>query len=140
MRGPEPAGAMHDRTFFCGGTQDMPKDEWDEASLYFKLPDGKKAVADDAYKGISEKVTVSLDGHSKQVRDFINRAKARQESYHWRLASYNVLSNRFRHGHGKSAKEKLAMHKMCTEAVCVIVQYDLKYHPVMQLTGKLKVE
>ena len=82
MRGPEPAGEMHNRTMFCGGTKDQPESEWDDSALYFKLPPGKKAIGDSAYKGIPEKVTVALDGRSKRVRDFINRPKARQESYH----------------------------------------------------------
>ena len=138
MRGPEPAGEMHDRTLFCGGTKDIPIEKWDKNSLYFMLPTGKKAIADSAYKGIPEKVTVALDGQPKEVKDFINGAKAREESYHWRLATYQVLRCRFRHGHGKSTEKKIAMHKMCTEAVCVIVQYDLKHHPLMQVTGKLK--
>ena len=82
--------------------------------------------------------TIALDGHSKKVKDFINAAKARQESYHWRLKTYTVLSGRFRHG--KSTDEKMAMHKMCTEAVCVIVKYDLMHNPLMHLMGKIKAE
>jgi hypothetical protein len=140
MHGPVPAGGVHDRTLFCGGTQDVPQERWDNTSLYFKLPQGKKAIGDSAYKGIPEKVTITLDGHSRKVKGFINRAKARQENYHWRLKTYSVLRCRFRHGHGKSTAKKIDMHKMCTEAVCVIVQYDLKHHPLMQLTGKIKVE
>ena len=138
MQGPEPAGEMHGRTMFCGGTKDQPESELDNSALYFKLPPGKKAIGDSAYKGIPEKVTVALDGQSKRVRDFINRAKARQESYHWRLKTYQVLRSPFRHG--TSTAEMMTMHKMCTEAVVVLVQFDLKYHPIMQLTGKIKVD
>ena len=117
---------------------DQPKEEWDDQSLYNQLPKGKKAIGDSAYKGIPKKVTIALDGHSKKVKDFINAAKARQESYHWRLKTYTVLSGRFRHG--KSTDEKMAMHKMCTEAVCVIVKYDLMHNPLMHLMGKIKAE
>ena len=136
MKGPIPAGSMHDRTVFCGGTKDQPKSLWDKTALYFQLPKGKKAIGDSACSGLPDKALVSLDGHCKKVRDFINRAKARQESYHWRLKTYEVLRAAFRHG--TSTEDKISLHGTCTEAVVVIVQYDLKYHPVMQLTGKAK--
>lgn len=138
MKGPIPAGAKHDRTVFCGGTKDEPKSLWDKSALYFQLPKGKKAIGDSAYKGLPDKFTVALDGHSKEVKNFINRAKARQESYFWRLKTYQVLRSTFRHG--RSTSEKMSLHKTCTEAVVVLVQYDLKYHPVMQLTGKIKLD
>ncbi|KAL7548803.1 hypothetical protein ACHAWF_012061 [Thalassiosira exigua] len=138
MHGPIPAGLKHDRTIFCGGTQKEPKTNWDRQSLYFQLPEGKKLIGDSAYSGIPEKVTVAMDSHSKKARDFINGAKARQESYFWRLKTYAVLRGRFRHG--KTTDDKLDKHQMCTEAVCVMVQYDLKHHPLMQVTGKVKVE
>ena len=85
MRGPNPAGKMHNRTAFCGGKKEQPKSEWDKSALYFQLPDGKKAIGDSTYKGLPDKVTVALNGHSKRARDFTNCAKARQESYHWRF-------------------------------------------------------
>ncbi|KAL7524072.1 hypothetical protein ACHAXR_000422 [Thalassiosira sp. AJA248-18] len=90
MRGPKPAGEIHDRTFFCGGKKGTPKEEWDKRSLYFKLPPGKKAIADSAYKGMPEKVTVALDGQSKEVKNFINHAKARGEVIigDWRLIKF----------------------------------------------------
>ena len=136
MVGPLAAGEKGDRTIFCGGLLSEPRESWDQASLYNRLPKGKKAIADSAYKGISEKVTITLNKHSSRVKKFINRAKARQESYHWRQKTYDVLGSRFRHG--TSTEDKKAMHQMCVEAVCVIVQYDMKYHPLMQLTGKIK--
>ena len=105
-------------------------------SAAVKLLNGKKAIGDSAYSGLPDKVLVYLDGHSEKVRDFINCAKARQESYHWRLKTYEVLRGAFRHG--TSTKDKILLHGTCTEAVVVIVQYDLKYHPLMQLTGKAK--
>lgn len=117
---------------------DTPKEDWDKTALYFKLPQGKKGIGDSAYKGIPEKATVALDGQSKQTKDYINGSKARQESYHWRLKTYQVLRSPFRHG--KSKNSKLRVHKICAEAICVIVQYDLKYHPLMHVTGKVKVD
>ncbi|KAL7537796.1 hypothetical protein ACHAWF_011304 [Thalassiosira exigua] len=136
MNGPVPAGLVQDGTLFCGGNLNQPKQDWDKRALYFKLPPGKKAIADSAYKGIPEKVTVALDGQSKTAKDFLNAAKARQENYNWRLKTYSVLRHRFRHG--KSTEDKLEKHKMCVQAVCAIVQYDLRHNPLMQLIGKIK--
>lgn len=128
MRGPFAAGEKNDKTVFCGGTKKEPKDKWDQEALYFKLPEGKKAIGDSIYEGIPEKVTCVRDGQSPIVKDFLNRALARQENYHDRLWAYGVLKQQFRHN-----VNKMAQHKMCAEAVNVIVQYDLKYHPLFDL-------
>ena len=129
MRGPMPAGEMHDGTVFCGGSLDIPKESRDQEALYYKLPEGKKAIGDSAYKNIPEKVTTFAK--NKEAKDFINRAKARQESYHARLKCFHVLTTPFRHG--MSPEEKMKLHKMCAEAVNVVVGFDLKYHPLMEL-------
>ena len=71
-----------------------------------------------------EKVTITRDGQSKDLKQFLGRAKNRQESLHTRLKSFNYLYHRFRHG--KSTQNKMELHKMCVEAVCVIVQYDME--------------
>lgn len=123
-----PAGEMPDGTMFCGGSLDEPEESWDQEALYFKLPEGKKAIADSSYKNIDKVTTFAK---SKEAKDFINRAKARQESYNSRLKCFHVLTIPFRHG--KSTAEKMALHQMCAEAVSVIVGFDLKYHPLMEL-------
>ena len=128
MNGPIPAGEKDDRTMFCGGTKGQGKDNWDKSSLYSKLQDGKKAIGDQAYEGIPEKLTVVRRGHSKEVKNFLNRALARQENHHARLWAFQVLRQDFRHN-----KDKMSQHKMCTEAVNVIVQFDLPYHPLYGL-------
>ena len=48
-----------------------------------------------------------------------------------RLKSFKVLSGRFRHS--KGAANKLEAHQRVFEAVCVLVQYDLKVHPLMEI-------
>ena len=128
MRGPIPAGEKDDRTLFCGGTKDVTEENWDQSSLYFKLKDGQKAIGDKIYEGIPHKVTVKRRGHPKDVIKFINRVCARQEHYHSRLWAYQVLRQDFRHN-----KDKMSQHQMCAESVSVIVQYDLKYHPLPQV-------
>ena len=129
MRGPKPAGEMHDGTMFCGGPLNEPKETWDPEALYFKLLAGKKAIGDSAYKHIPEKVITFAN--SDEAKKIINRAKARQESYHWRLKNFHVLSTPFRHG--QSPEGKIELHQMCAEAVGVVVGLDLKYHPLMEL-------
>ena len=57
MRGPFPAGAMHDGTLFRGGKKEEKMEDRDKASLYFKTPLGKKAIGDSGYEGIPEKAT-----------------------------------------------------------------------------------
>lgn len=113
---------------FCGGTKKLPKENSNKSLLYFKLPQGKKVVGDSIYEGIPEKVTCVRNGQSAAVKEFLNRALARHENYNGRCAVYKVLSSTFRHN-----KNKMELHKMCTEAVSVINQYDLKYHPLFEV-------
>ena len=78
-----------------------------------------------------EKVTFLIDGHSEKTVKFINRAKAHHENYHHRLKEFAVLGSSFRHG--KSTETKMAMHQMCVEAICSIVQFDLQHHPLLEV-------
>lgn len=113
---------------FCGGKKEDGVESWDKAALYFQLKDGQKAIGDQAYEGIPHKVLVRRRGHSKEAKHFINRALSRQEIYHGRLWAYHVLRQVFRHN-----KDKLNQHQMCTEAVNVVVQYDMRYHPLPEV-------
>jgi len=134
INGPYPAGKYHDKTLFCGAeSMDDPKDQWNRNALYFRIPDGKKAVGDSAYEGIPEKVTVKRQGHPKDIVEFLNRAQNRQETYHSRLENYTILIHRFRLG--KSSDDKMDLHRMAVEAVAVIVEYDMKYHPLFEVYG-----
>jgi hypothetical protein len=129
--GPFQPGKYHDKTIFCGAeNKDTPKHEWSRSALYFKLPNGKKAIADSAYEGIPEKVTVKRQGQSKEVTEFIDRAQNRQEAYHARLDSYAVLRHRFRHG--TSTENKMNLHNMCVEAIMVVVHFDLRSRPLWE--------
>ena len=132
INGPHPAGKCHDKALFCGAeSMDCPRDTWDEEALLFQIPEGKKAIADSAYEGLPEKVTVKRPGHTVQVFRFLDRAQNRQESYHSRLKAYKILTDRFRHG--TSSQDKMDLHKMAVEAVAVIVDYDMKYHPLFRV-------
>ena len=130
IRGPFKAGEQHDKTVYCGGTADIPIEKRNKNALYFKLPRGKKGVADSAYRAI-DNVTIKREGQTKEVQRFIDRALNRQESYHWRLEGYDILKQRF--CHGKSTEDKMKLHKMAVEMVAVIVHYDLKHRPLFEV-------
>jgi hypothetical protein len=130
MRGPFVA-SIHDMNVFRGGDRD-DKSNWDRESLYFKMPPGMRAVGDSGYGGEPDKITVSKSEHSKEMREFLARAKNREESLHSRFSSFGVLKERFRHG--KGTQNKMDLHQSCAEAVCVIVQYDFENgHPLFEI-------
>ena len=87
-----------------------------------RFPIGKESIEDTGYECIPEKVTITWHGQSNELKQFLVRSKNRQESMHTRLKSFNCLCRRFRHR--KSTQNKMDLHTMCVEAVCVIVQYD----------------
>ena len=132
INGPYPAGLCHDKALFCGTkSMEEPPETWNRDALLFQIPDGKKAIADSAYEGLPEKVTVKRPGHTANVFRFLDRAQNRQETYHSRLENYNILYHRFRHE--KNTEDKMDLHKMAVDAVAVIVEYDMKYHPLFQV-------
>ena len=122
------AASIHDITIFRGGEADEDEDDWDHNALYFQLQDGEMVVADSGYVGEPSKVVVSKDEQSSEFKEFLARAKNRQETFHWRLKSFNILGHRFRHG--KSTQERMKLHKMAFELVAGIIQYDYENgHP-----------
>lgn len=115
--------SMHDLTIFRGG---KPNEEKDARALIFKIPQGKKAIGDSAYKGEAGpggKVSISHDEDSAQLKKFKARAKARHETFNGRLKSFNVLDLPYRH--------MKIEHAIVFEATCVAVQYDIENgHPL----------
>ncbi|KAL7541847.1 hypothetical protein ACHAWF_007034 [Thalassiosira exigua] len=124
MRGPFPA-SEHDITIFRGGKTEIEKDKRDQSALYFameKLGEGVKGIGDSGYDGESDKILTTKPGQSKELGEFLARAKNREETLHTRFKSWNILSNRFRHGKGTQKKKDL--HGQCVTAIAVITQYD----------------
>lgn len=120
--------AVSDITFFRGGKVEEGVENWDKDALYFKVPDGKRLISDGGLAGEPSKITCASSLHPKDMQDYISKAKARQETLHTRLKSFNILGNRFRHG--KNTKHKMELHKMVVDAICVGVQYDYENgHP-----------
>ena len=82
------------------------------------IPDGKKAIGDNGYRGHHDKLSIPNSHDTLAVRKFKGRARARQESFNARIKNYKILDERFRHG--------VAKHEIVFEAICVICQYQLE--------------
>lgn len=107
-----------------------PKETWKEESLYNRIPIPQKAVGDSLYAGMPEKCITSLEDHTKQTRDLINRAKARQERYNGHTKEFYILKYRFRHG-DKNWQVKLSKHKAVVESIHILMHFELKHRPLM---------
>lgn len=158
MRGPLPCG-VNDLSMYKGG--DKSSESTDRNALYYTVR-GKtisiyllslvrrsklnlttaavemqksqsiKGFADSGYISIPNQLTTSRNAHSAEVKELIRRAKARTESFNSRMSRFNVLKARFRHGKGTA--KRLALHKSCAEACCVIVHYGMENgSPLMEL-------
>ena len=125
--GPE-VPSMHDITKFRGGEVDQDKEDWNQDALYFQIDEDERFVGDSGYNGEPSKVVVTKDEHSSEFKHFLARAKNRHETFHWRLKSWNILGNCFRHG--VSTEDRMRRHKIVVNAIAGIVQYDYEYgHP-----------
>ena len=108
-------GGKGDRDIFRTGDVEDP----DRKALQEMIIDGKKVIADSAYKAKDlPMITVARDGHTKETAKFISRAKTRQESFNGKMKNFNILSETFRHGIHK--------HKTCFEACLVICTYQIE--------------
>ena len=114
--------STHDTTVFHDGDTNEDKEDWDQHALYFQLEGGKKCIGDSGYLGEPDKVVVTKEQHSSEFKEFMARAKNRQETFHWRLKSLNILDHRFRHGINMT--ERMRLHQMAVWAVGGIIQCD----------------
>ncbi|KAL7479093.1 hypothetical protein ACHAW6_010175 [Cyclotella cf. meneghiniana] len=101
---------------------------WGRDDLLFQIANGKKAIEDSAFDGLPKKVTVKQPGHTQDVFRFLDMAQNRQEAYHAWFKNYNILYHHFRHG--KNTEDKMKLHKMAVGAVAVVVENDMKHHPL----------
>ena len=112
--------SVHDITMF--------RNENDpDNSLKNAIPDGKRAIADNGYRGERQSKTAPPNqSDSQALKDLKNRARARHEAFNARIKSFYVLSTTFRATKGK--KEK---HKIVFESICILCQYDMENgHPL----------
>ena len=112
ISGPFPA-AMHDPDIFV-----LPN------GLRSRMPHGKKAIADSAYRrnAIRHVVSVANNADTREVRVFKRRVRARQETIFGRMKVFGILSTNFRHGE--------ALHKDVFHAVAVTCQYEMEILPL----------
>jgi hypothetical protein len=110
IKGPFPA-SQHDITTFR--SKDAPGE-----GLIDKIAEGKRAVGDSGYQGEPNKITITREGHSKELKKYLGRVKSRHETFNSRIKSFKVLDTAFRHG--------FKQHQQCFEAVCILVQYDIE--------------
>jgi DDE superfamily endonuclease len=88
-----------------------------ENGLKSMIPEGKKLIADNGYKGEDVLCTpnrLDWDG----IREFKKRARARHETVNCRVKSFRIVAEQWRHSTDK--------HQIAFEAVCVIVQYEME--------------
>jgi hypothetical protein len=118
-------------TFLRGGKAGK-KNEWNKNSLYFNVPDGVKLVGDSAYKGQTDKVTTTMDGHSAETKRLFARIKSMNETCNGRFKNFKVVRESFRHGSGTN--DKLKKIKLAFEAAAVLVEYDIENgHPLFEV-------
>lgn len=117
LSGPHKAGTYNDAKIFK------------EKGLRDKLrKHGKKAIADEGYRGYPGEISTANSMDSKQVAEFKVRARQRHEIYNGKLKQFEVLSDRFRCKNNPNdtltAAEKL---QYCFEAVNVLVAYKMEF-------------
>jgi hypothetical protein len=89
--------------------------------LQSKVPEGKRIIGDKIYVSQPE-VSGRNPAHSKKLGKFIERSKARHETFNDRLKSFNILSTCFR----SKTRDRLTKHKSVLTAICVALQYDIE--------------
>jgi hypothetical protein len=98
-------------------TEEDPKD-----SLKKVMPEGKRAIADNGYRGEkTHHIAPPQANDSREVKQFKNRVRARHETFNGRIKVFNILSGTFR-----VVQHKKQKHKTVFEAVCILCQYDLE--------------
>jgi DDE superfamily endonuclease len=85
---------------FPAGQNDLSVFRKEEVGLKWKIPAGKKVIADNGCQGAeaSEMLSTPNDVASRAVKQFKKRARARHETVNKKLKQYAILENRFRHG------------------------------------------
>ncbi|KAL7524100.1 hypothetical protein ACHAXR_000437, partial [Thalassiosira sp. AJA248-18] len=122
------APSIHDIAVFRGGDADANEEDRDQRALYFQLKDGEKCIGDSGYAGEPTKIVTTKDEHSSEFKEFLARAKNRQETFHWRLKCFAILRHRFRHG--VNTQDRMNLHKTVVDLVAGIIQYDYENgHP-----------
>lgn len=91
---------------------------------------GKRAIADEGYRGEPGTISTRNDFDSDELRRFKRRVKARQETFNRRIKVFGVLAERFRH----VGERRVECHKLAFTAACILVQYEIEGgHPLFDV-------
>ncbi len=91
-----------------------------------KIPGRTQVIGDRGYRGEPTKISTPNPHDSEVAGGYKRRARARHESFNQRIKIFKILDSKFRHD--------IEKHKVAFEAVCVIVQYDMKNgHPLFEI-------
>jgi hypothetical protein len=122
INGPYKA-STHDITMFRGGNKGQTENQ---NCLYYKIPDGKKAIGDGGYKGEPSKISYTRELDPSDVKKWKGRVKARHETFNKRIKDFRILSEVFR--------SDIKKHGLVFNAVCVLCQYDMENgHPLFDV-------
>lgn len=122
LRSSDSASVSESVTFNGGKKKDKNKDQ---NCLAAQIPEGKRAIADSAFKA-SAKASTSKPGHSRELSHFMSRVRSRMETLFLRFKVFGILSQRFRHN--------VQLHKDILNAVAVLVSYDMENgHPLFDV-------
>ena len=110
INGPFPAGQNDMKVFRKPG------------GLMSKIPDNRRAIGDEGYRGEPSKIsTKNSTFNTRELSQFESRIRARHETVNSRLKAFGVLGQVFR----SKGTTRMQNHKAAFEACCVIVQYEL---------------
>jgi hypothetical protein len=110
INGPFPA-SWHDKTIFWSANESAN-------GLMAKIPDGRRAIGDSGYKGEPDKVSITREGQSDDVRKYFGQLKFRHKTFNSCLKGFKVLDTAFQHG--------FHQHKHVFESASIAIQYDIE--------------
>lgn len=116
INGPFPA-SKHDITIFRGLAGETP-----EPGLISKIPPGKRGVGDSGYSGEPNKMSITHEGDSPEVKKHKGRVKSRQENFNGRLKNFRILNLPFRHGRGNV----MEAHRKAFVSCCICIQFEIE--------------
>jgi DDE superfamily endonuclease len=97
--------------------------------LKHHLPIGARLIADGIYASEPEYISTKNDLDSEEIRQFKNRAMARQENFNQLLKVFEVLNKVYRHGVKESANIEESdniPHGESFRACCVLTMFQLE--------------
>jgi len=99
-------------------------------ALKDKIPDGRRAIGDEGYRGYPEKIRTRNKYDTPEMKRFRERVKARYQTFNWKLKQFSIFEERFR----SKGETRLEKHKAAFEAAAVVAQYEMDNgHPLFDV-------